>query len=68
MVTDHKDVCELKTTVAGNSALQIPTALDSPHQSKLDKLKGLSGADFAKQYRSVQVSAHKSAVSLFALR
>jgi len=66
MVTDHtKTSSELKTAVTGNSALQIPTALDDSHQSKLDKLKGLSGADFAKEYRSVQVSAHKSAVSLF---
>jgi putative membrane protein len=34
MVTDHtKTSSELKTAVAGNSALQIPTALDSSHQS-----------------------------------
>jgi putative membrane protein len=66
MVTDHtKTSSELKTAVTGDSGLQIPTALDDSHQSKLDKLKGLSGADFAKEYRSVQVSAHKSAVSLF---
>ena len=31
----------------------------------LDKLKSLSGDDFRKQYFSDQVSAHKSAVSLF---
>jgi putative membrane protein len=43
----------------------IPTALDSSHQSKLDKLKGLNGADFTKQYKSDQVAAHKDAVSLF---
>jgi len=31
----------------------------------LDKLKGLNGADFTKQYDKDQVSAHKDAVSLF---
>jgi putative membrane protein len=31
----------------------------------LDKLKGLKGNDFAKQYMDDQVSAHKDAVSLF---
>jgi len=66
MVTDHtKTSTELKAAVAGNSALPIPTALDSSHQSKLDKLTGLSGADFVKEYRSLQVSAHKDAVNLF---
>jgi putative membrane protein len=39
--------------------------MDSSHQSKLDKLKDMKGADFTKQYRSLQVSAHKDAVSLF---
>jgi hypothetical protein len=31
----------------------------------LDKLRGLNGKDFAKQYMDDQVSAHKQAVSLF---
>jgi putative membrane protein len=63
MITDHqKTSSELKGMAAGN---QIPSALDSGHQSKLDKLKGLSGDDFTKQYDSMQVSAHKDAVSLF---
>jgi putative membrane protein len=31
----------------------------------IDELVGLSVADFTKQYRSDQVSAHKDALSLF---
>ena len=31
----------------------------------LDKLQGLNGDDFTKQYVSDQVSAHKTAVSFF---
>jgi putative membrane protein len=66
MVKDHtKTSTELKSEAAGLSNASIPTALDSPHQSKLDKLKGLNGADFTKSYHDVQVSAHKDAVSLF---
>jgi len=67
MITDHtKTSSELKSLVqSGKVQAQVPTALDSSHQSKLDKLKGLSGNDFAKQYNSDQVSAHKDAVSLF---
>jgi putative membrane protein len=63
MVTDHtKTSSELKA-MAGNH--QVPSALDEAHQKKLDKLKGLSGEDFTKEYNSIQESAHKDAVNLF---
>src|SRR3977135_372567 len=68
MVTDHtKTSTELKGLVgSGKVKAELPTALDSSHQSKLDKLKGESGKDFSSDFNSMQVSAHKDAVSLFA--
>lgn len=67
MVTDHtKTSNELKGLVSsGKVQAELPTALDSAHQSKLDKLKNESGNDFTSDYDSMQVSAHKDAVSLF---
>ena len=67
MVTDHtKTSTELKALVSGGKVkAELPTALDSSHQSKLDKLKGESGRDFSADYDTMQVSAHKDAVSLF---
>src|SRR5580704_19216396 len=67
MVTDHtKTSTELKSLVSsGKVKADLPTALDSSHQSKLDKLKGESGKDFSSDFDSTQVSAHKDAVSLF---
>jgi putative membrane protein len=67
MVTDHtKTSTELKGLVTGGKVkADLPTAMDSSHQSKLDKLKGESGKDFSSDYDSMQVSAHKDAVSLF---
>jgi putative membrane protein len=67
MVTDHtKTSTELKGLVSsGKVKADLPTALDSSHQSKLDKLKGESGKDFSSDFDSIQVSAHKDAVSLF---
>ena len=44
---------------------EIPPGLDSSSQSKLDKLRDAKPEDFAAQYDSMQVSAHKDAVSLF---
>lgn len=67
MIADHKKTSdELKSVVqTGDMKLDIPTALDSTHQGKLDKLKGLSGADFTKQYHDDQVTAHKNATDLY---
>jgi putative membrane protein len=67
MVTDHtKTSADLKGLVsAGKVKADLPTALDSSHQSKLDKLKAAKPDDFAKEYADDQVSAHKDAVSLF---
>src|ERR1700712_5503391 len=67
MVTDHtKTSTELKGLVSsGKVKAELPAALDSPHQSKLDKLKDKTGKDFSSDFDSMQVSAHKDAVSLF---
>jgi putative membrane protein len=65
MVTDHtKTTNDLKGLVE-KTKIQLPTSMSSSQQSMLDKLKSLSGDDFSKQYVSDQVSAHKTAVSLF---
>jgi putative membrane protein len=67
MVTDHtKTSDELKALVMSKELeVTLPTALDSSHQSKLDKLQKESGKDFSSDFNAIQVSAHKDAVSLF---
>ncbi|MDB5534439.1 MAG: hypothetical protein JWO28_2754 [Hyphomicrobiales bacterium] len=67
MVTDHsKTSSELKELVAlSKVGVSIPTALDKTHQSKIDTLKAAKPDRFAAEYKSMQVSAHKDAVSLF---
>jgi putative membrane protein len=65
MITDHTKTSEELKALAPKADVQIPAALDSSHQSKLDKLKGLQGAAFDKEYDSMQVAAHEDAVSLF---
>jgi putative membrane protein len=67
MVTDHtKTSTELKGLVSsGKVKVELPAGLDSAHQSKLDKLKNGSGKDFSSNFDSMQVDAHKDAVSLF---
>jgi uncharacterized protein DUF4142 len=64
--TTDKTSSELKGLISsGKVKVELPTALDSSHQSKLDKLKGEGGQDFSSEFDSIQTSAHKDAVSLF---
>lgn len=67
MVTDHaKTSSELKAMVTGGEVTaEIPTALDSSSQKKIERLKDAKPDDFASEYGRMQVSAHKEAVSLF---
>jgi putative membrane protein len=67
MVADHiRTSSELKTLVSsGQVRADVPSALNSAHQSKLNKLNGLSGTDFVSNFRTMQVDAHKDAVDLF---
>jgi putative membrane protein len=66
MITDHtKTSAELKEVVPADVKAAVPTALDSASQAKLDKLKDAKPDDFSSDFDSMQVSAHKDAVSLF---
>jgi putative membrane protein len=66
MVTDHtKTTDELKATAPADAKAAIPSGLDSSSQNKLDKLKDAKPDDFSSDFDSMQVSAHKDAVSLF---
>lgn len=67
MIADHTTSSDtIKSMVqSGKVKANVPTALDSKHQSMLDKLKGLNGDDFEKQYRSDQISGHKDTVDLY---
>jgi putative membrane protein len=67
MIEDHqKTTAELTALLQSkNIGVTPPADLDSAHQSKLDKLKTLKGADFDKRYAKDQIDAHKDGVSLF---
>jgi putative membrane protein len=67
MVDDHSKTTEqLKSLVSDNDVkAELPSALDDKHQSKLDKLRDLSGTQFDKTYVDGQVQGHKKAVDMF---
>jgi putative membrane protein len=67
MIKDHTEASdELKALIlSGKVKASLPGALDRSNQSRLDKLKGLNGTQFDRQYDDMQRAAHKDAVSMF---
>lgn len=67
MITDHsKTTKDIENMIASKDLkVELPTALDSSSQGKLDELTKAKPEDFAAIYDPMQVSAHKDAVSLF---
>jgi putative membrane protein len=65
MVDDHKMVGDQLTNIVKPLNVQVPQQLDDQHRQRIEKLKGLSGREFAPTYVQGQVDAHQQAVSLF---
>jgi len=65
MVLDHGDAGrELEVLARGKGAV-VPKDLDEEHQSRLATLRDQKGVDFDRQYRDMQITAHKDAIALF---
>jgi putative membrane protein len=66
MVKDHTDSTQkLKDTLKkSNSKIEPPATLDDKHAQKLEKLRGLSGTEFDKQYVMDQQEGHDAAANL----
>lgn len=67
MVDDHTETSDdVKELIEDEEIkVELPSNLDDQHQAKLDKLKGLSGNQFDKEYVRTQIDAHQKAVALF---
>ncbi|HMF77459.1 MAG TPA: DUF4142 domain-containing protein [Bryobacteraceae bacterium] len=65
MVDDHTKANEQLKELAAKANVKIPDALDSKHQSRIDKMSKLSGEDFDKAYVKNQLKDHQSHVKDF---
>jgi putative membrane protein len=65
MVVDHTALDAKMKPFAEKWGVAAPTGVDEDHQKDLDKLNGLSGADFDKQYMDDMMSDHTKAYSAF---
>jgi putative membrane protein len=65
MIEDHTNAnAELKQ-LAGKKTVTLPTELDAEHKTIKDRLSGLSGAEFDKEYVNAMVADHEKSVALF---
>ena len=65
MVTDHTKANDELKRIASKKGVQLPSSLDKKHQSDMDRLQKMSGADFDKAYMSHMVDDHKQDVAEF---
>jgi putative membrane protein len=65
MVKEHTEMTDSMKPFAESWGLTPPSGPDADHQKALDKLNGLSGKDFDKEYISDMVSDHAKALSAF---
>lgn len=65
MVSDHTRAANDLKQLAQSENVTLPTDVSAAQKQKLDKLQGLSGAEFDREYMTMMVDAHQKAVSLF---
>jgi putative membrane protein len=65
MVTEHTKMTEGMKPFAEQWGLTPPMGPDADHQKEIDKLNGLSGKDFDKEYIDQMVTDHAKALDAF---
>jgi putative membrane protein len=65
MVKEHNQMTDSMKPFADSWGLTAPAGPDADHQKQLDKLNGLSGNDFDKEYIDQMVDDHAKALSAF---
>lgn len=65
MITQHKMLQAKMEPFAQQWSMTPPTTLNSENQQEYDKLSGLSGSQFDKEYMAEMVETHKAALDAF---
>lgn len=65
VVKDHSTVNDELKSIASGKSVSLPTDVSTKQKAAYDKLNGLSGADFDREFIKVMVKDHQSAVKLF---
>lgn len=64
MIDDHSTALGQLREAAGSQRLTLPTQLDDDHQKVHDRLSGLQGDEFDREYMKVMVESHEDTEDL----
>lgn len=64
MVLDHEQANGKLEAIARKKGLEVPTRTDAAHEAAKQKLQGLTGAAFDREYLTGQVADHEKTVAL----
>jgi putative membrane protein len=65
MITEHEKMTASMKPFAESWGVAPPSGLDEDHQKEYDKLQGMSGSDFDKEYMDQMVTDHAKALDAF---
>jgi putative membrane protein len=65
LVKDHTEAAAKLNRIAAKEKLQVPQTLDGEHQALKQKLSGLKGEAFDREYTKAMAKGHDKAVALF---
>ena len=65
MVADHTKSNDELRSLATKKNVPLPTSMGARHQATMDRLNGLSGAEFDRAYVEAMVCDHEATVQLF---
>jgi putative membrane protein len=65
MVTEHEKMSASMKPFADSWGITPPSGFDDDHQKEYDKLRGMSGNDFDKEYIDQMVTDHSKALDAF---
>jgi len=65
MITDHSKANDELKSLATKKNISLPTTLDAKHQSTVQRMQGLSGAEFDRAYVDDMVDDHEADVQEF---
>ncbi|MFG1464829.1 DUF4142 domain-containing protein [Xanthobacter sp. DSM 24535] len=68
LVADHtRALADLKAAAKkADGQIVVPSTLDDTHETRIERLKAATGADFDTLFIQLQTSAHEAAVGIFA--
>ncbi len=65
MLDDHRKANDELRALAKKRSWNVPAELDAKHEALVERLQGLEGAEFEREYALQQLQAHEQAVALF---